>query len=349
MSLWAHRLFLALNSAVVIVLVNSLEVKDFSLPALQADAIQTYDLTHLPFDTNLLRRQSRSRSHFPFPKWPQWTDIVNTVKMSSTSRKKPFLWIHIHKAGGTFMCELARNAGEKIVMPADAACNWKGRDQYRDSGRAHISCEKRLSYFTKPANNFSWGQIEREFAEQDRCWDQFEYGTMLREPISLLLSEINYHPGCFMFGLPCGGGPKDPDGFLKSLEAVLEQPPEHGGTDQFPLWKFFDNIQIRLLAPALEVPPGKINATHLAQAKRTLGNLTVVRLEDMPTKSSTLSFFAKLGWSPDMFQYIGSPVNPSTHDFEFSEEQVSWLQQVNRWDMELWKSYAGGRHKDSVM
>merc|ERR1719197_479502 len=142
-----------------------------------------------------------------------------------------------------------------------------------------------------PRRNYSWAQIEREFSEADRCWDTFEFGTMLREPIGLLASEINYHPGCWLFGGPCGGGPKDPKAFLVELNETLAKGRDAAvgsyGNDQFPLWKYFDNIQTRLLAPALDVPPGQINSTHLALAKRGLRNFTVVtRLEDLPKTGS---------------------------------------------------------------
>jgi len=271
-----------------------------------------------------------------------------SAQYAKGDRRKPIVWIHVHKAGGTFMCMLAQLAGEKVVEPSDAACNWLWHDQYRDSGRAdrRPTCEGRAAYMNEVRRNYSWAQIEREFSEADRCWDFFDYGTMLREPIGLLESEINYHPGCWMFGGPCGGGPKDPKRFLVEFNETLEKgrdaAPGSYGYDQFPLWKYFDNIQTRLLAPALDVPPGQINATHLALAKRGLRNFSVVtRLEDLPKTGAKV--FAKLGWDPDMMGHIGEPVNSRDRNmdaFQFTTEETNWLRHVNRFDLALWEAYA---------
>eukprot|EP00928_Gymnodinium_smaydae_P096677 TRINITY_DN8589_c1_g6_i1.p1 TRINITY_DN8589_c1_g6~~TRINITY_DN8589_c1_g6_i1.p1 ORF type:complete len:401 (-),score=82.62 TRINITY_DN8589_c1_g6_i1:297-1499(-) len=225
-------------------------------------------------------------------------------KVASVKRSKPMLWIHVHKAGGTFMCSMATEAGERVVQPSDGACNWVGRDQYKDSGllREKVSCADRAAFFKSlgatgaggslgsggndvASSGYSWGQIEREFTKDDRCYGQFDYGVMLREPISLMHSEVNYHPGCWptwpAWLFPhCGSGPADPENFLKEFRAQLANPGDHGGNDQYPTWKFFDNYQIRLIVPALDVPPGGINATHLEAAKRILQRFRVVaRLE----------------------------------------------------------------------
>jgi len=363
---------------------NGIAVQDRQLQEEQQEetlgrAEVLYDLEHLPFETDLAgRAQDHLAAIKPDDTHPLWTSVANFWPFSSQkgsttetstdgsvvwakeapsqniSRPKPIMWIHIHKAGGTFMCALAKLAGEVVISPSDNACNWKGYDQYRNSGKKDKpSCEERAQHFEE--QNATWGQIEREFDHEDRCWESFDYGVTLREPLSLLQSEINYHPGCspcppgveglggcWLFGGPCGGGPSNPEKFLKQLNTTLTSPHKkaenEGGNDQFPLWKFFDNYQVRLLAPALNVTAGGINETHLEAARKTLSNFSaVVRLEDMPHTSSKL--FKALQWNKNMTKHVGDHVNPASGDFNFTEEQTAWLKDVNKWDVMLYESY----------
>jgi hypothetical protein len=334
----------------------------------KAYSSKEYDLADLPFNTDLRGRShvdevlrpgdlgkiaakaaqgllhgadgARGTGPFSSRKPQPHAAAQYTVK----NRTKPFIWLHIHKAGGTFMCMLAQLAGENVVEPSDSACNWLWHDQYRDSGSdGHITCADRSAYMNGPENQYTWGQVEREFSESDRCWDYFAFGIMLREPISLLESEMNYHPGCWLFGGPCGGGPQHPRAFLATLNETLakgrEAEPNSGGQNQFPQWKFFDNVQTRLLAPALEVPPGQINATHLALANRALKRFTIVtRLEDFPKTAPRV--FKQLGWNPGMVSHVGQPVNTNDHEFVFTDEEAAWLRHVNRYDVQLWETYA---------
>jgi len=314
-----------------------------------AEVDRQNDLSHLPFATDLIgmasqkSRQSQGLLEKAFPFLPfskSKQDASEKPSMpTGISKRKPFLWVHIHKAGGTFMCELAQLAGEAVVEPSDGACNWRGQDQYKDSGKERLSCDDRARYFNHPKRNATWGQIEREFSQSDRCWKKFNYGVMLREPISLLESEVNYHPGCWLFGGPCGEGPEKPDEFLSEFRNMLGNPFQHGGPDQFPLWKFFDNFQTRVLAPAMDVPAGKLNATHLHAAQKALKQFTVVaRLEDMPRHGSAI--FERMGWRKSMMQHIGEPVNPSPHDFHFNKQEKAWLRKVNQFDDQLYKTFA---------
>lgn len=313
-----------------------------------------YDLADLPFETDIYeiiqeKLEMLDANATPIEMevtsiWP-FNRRQSAAKMhpefDTTPRSRPLLWIHIHKAGGTFICAMAQLAGEKVTEPSDGACNWLWHDQYRDSGDVErISCKERSDYFRDPTRNYTWGQIEREFAEADRCWNEFDYGVMLREPVALLESEVNYHPSCWFLGKPCGGGPDDPADFLRTFKEMLASPSDIPDNDQYALWKYFDNIQVRLLAPALDVPAGKLNETHLNAAKESLAKFKIIaRLEDLPHVGPKV--FDKLGWSQKMMAHVGEPVNMNKngHDYIFSEDEVKWLRHVNRFDRALWEAY----------
>lgn len=304
-----------------------------------------HDLSGLPFATYIALDEVTSESTRNFTSGQNGGRPVfqrrplskrATRKMSAeyvVKRRTPMIWLHIHKAGGSLMCWLAQLAGERILEPSDGACNWLRHDAYLDSGKdkVKVSCDERVRQMHSQGS--TWSQIERELGDSDRCWDDFHYGVSLREPVALLESMVNYRPGKF------GGGPLNPDAFLHKLRQTLDQGQATHDSTQYPLWKYFDNIQTRLLAPCLEVPPGGINSTHVRRAKKTLAKFAIVsRLEDLPT--TALSVFSKLGWNPHMKRHIGESVNARDHGYIFTAKQANWLREVNRHDRELWEAYA---------
>lgn len=314
----------------------------------------------LPFNTDLkkdmmaLNQVTSQRFSFASGSWSSWFHSLQSdpsgghpvAEFVVTNRSKPLRWVHIHKAGGTFMCHMAYIAGETVVQPSDGACNWMGYDQYKDSGKRDelLPCKEQLAYFRQ--HNYTWGQLEREFAAADRCFDEFDYGVMLREPLSLMTSEMNYHPGCFLFGGPCGGGPVDPTDFLKQFRQQLRRKPlqDEVGDDQFPLWKFFDNVQTRILASALDVPPGGINESHAVAARRALEAFKVIaRLEDLPQYGQRM--FESLGWNSGMMRHVVEPVNAAptqptrTAKFRFDAQDARFLLELNKYDLALWQAY----------
>eukprot|EP00971_Amphidinium_carterae_P310043 6160974-Amphidinium_carterae.1 len=99
---------------------------------------------------------------------------------------------------------MASIAREKIVRP-QSNCNWKLHDGYHASGKRSIfaiSCKDRAEYYAK--NGYTYSQIERELWPSDECWEQFTYGVMLREPLALMKSEMNYRGQLYPED---GGGP----------------------------------------------------------------------------------------------------------------------------------------------
>jgi len=237
---------------------------------------------------------------------------------------RPILWLHIHKAGGTFMCQMAKLAGERIVQP-QGNCNWEEHDMWRNSGHSDggPSCAERKEYFEQ--GEYSWGQIERELFDTDQCPSYFKYGVMMREPMALMESMLNFQ--------------KDSEKiYVQSIKDALAGP--HIGSDDSQyseMWKFMDNFQVRLLARAFDVHAGGITTTHVTKAREALENIDFVyRLEDLPSKGAEL--IGKLGWSSALGSHIGQKVNPSTWAIRFSEEEAAMLKDLNKWDIALYNS-----------
>lgn len=238
--------------------------------------------------------------------------------------RKPYLWLHIHKAGGSFMCQMAGTAGEHIVDPNDN-CNWHGHDGYPDSGHPErgVTCEERVAHFRE--HGFTWGAIERELWPSDLCPDDFDYGVMLREPLALIISMMNFEPDV------------NREFYEDARAAVAERRPGEPG--QHEHWKIVDNYQTRLLANAWEVPAGQVNASHASAARAFLEEhfQVVQRLEDMPINGSSL--FQRLGWPDTMTELIQERVNPSEHIYALTDNETEWVRQLNVHDYALWESY----------
>jgi len=233
------------------------------------------------------------------------------------------------------MCSMAKKV-ERIVEP-NLNCNWKDHDSYLDSGtKFRPSCQARSSFFKK--NGFTYGQIERELWPADLCFDQFEYGTVLREPLDLMHSELNYR------AIYHGGMSKDE--LLQDFKRRIESdPPLLTDHTQMHEWKMLDNFQTRIFSNAMAVPAGQVGPDHLERARQVLSNFTAVaRVRDLKSDPSRNSFFDSLGWSQVALQgsvAAATPKNEVTKDrYDFAEQEKDWLRRLNQYDIALFQWYS---------
>lgn len=248
------------------------------------------------------------------------------------ARDHPLLWIHIHKAAGSYICHMAQVAGEDIVRP-NANCNLIGHDGYGDSGHPErtMTCQQRAQLFRR--RMWTFGAIERELYDKDLCFQQFDYGILLREPLDLMHSEMNYRAAqnAGTFG----------KGMVTALRMELAKPnPPPAGRQQWGPWKFFDNIQTRLLANALNVPAGQINESHLRIARARLAKFRLVaRVEDLRSSIRKKAIFTKLGWRRAHVFAPDKRINKVNVDrYHFTASEKAWLANVNKYDLQLYRS-----------
>jgi hypothetical protein len=250
------------------------------------------------------------------------------------SKTKPLVWVHLHKAGGTLMCQMAKK-NEHVVYPNEN-CNWKGHDSWKQSGPRYYkkTCADRARMFE--AGGFTYEQVEREMDDDELC-EEFRYGVMFREPLALMKSIVNFeiweqrHFDHTFLEVPA-----DLDMWLKS-KITMEAVPGN----QLTPWSWLDNFQTRVLANAFHVPAGKITEEHLGKARAFLQNhsFTVQILEDLPTSGHEL--FQKLGWNvpPSAFQHKVNAKPEETRPF--TDEEVEYLRGLNKFDYELYKGARG--------
>jgi hypothetical protein len=141
-------------------------------------------------------------------------DMINVASASKNSKQSskhriPF-FMHLHKAAGTTICELAeRNKKRAAGMGDDAAehlgfnCNLRGDDpghlglgvkgQESTYGQAEgkFSCEARANILQK--NSLQFTAIERWIFPAEICPSKFIYMTCFRDPISRIKSAVKFH------------------------------------------------------------------------------------------------------------------------------------------------------------
>lgn len=263
----------------------------------------------------------------PHPKmWPPETVTRSVPVLSSPT---PWLWFHVHKVSGSLMCLAAKLNRKKIVQP-NMNCNWNGVDGYHDSGKPKeeaTTCAQRNRYWEP--RRFNYGQIERELLPTDFC-EGYKYGTMLRDPLDLATSEINYRFTLYK------GMTKDEvlTEFMRQLNRTSTLPV---GTSQDPEWKFLDNFQTRLFANAFDVPAGGIKEEHVLRAKNTLKKFNIVaRMEDVTSFGGAKNLTKAMGWRVPINRM--NKVNVSPRKFEFTLDEREMLRKQNKHDYELYFS-----------
>ena len=97
--------------------------------------------------------------------------VAASAGAAAAPRHRPVVWVHLHKAAGTWMCTQAKRQREHVLSPEND-CNFQ--DTRIDGPAAtgtrakRLSCSQRRDAYRKL--KATWGQIEREVnAEDVRC------------------------------------------------------------------------------------------------------------------------------------------------------------------------------------
>jgi hypothetical protein len=105
----------------------------------------------------------------------------------------PVLWVHVHKAAGSLLCNLARQYGERIISPSKT-CNLEPGDGVQALGEAPDGMHCTQRFVLHQMQNATWAQLEREARAEDLACGQrsespaFLTGIALRSPVALMQS-----------------------------------------------------------------------------------------------------------------------------------------------------------------
>ena len=263
----------------------------------------------------------------------------------SGAAHKPAIFSHFHKSGGTTMCQLAQQNGERVTPHGN--CNLKNDSNWNAQPHEMLTCAERLKL--TDANNLTFQGVER-WMDDAFCDASYNYVTLMRDPLDRMISNAEYHktnaelalrwsrPGVSYFD------PMDGTGYIEDSTAS------------------YDNFYVRMLAgsDAFFLPAGAINRTHLALAKERIARFSAVLILDESFEANAEAQLGSvLGWSQfavncsskSNFQETWEYGNmcsgldePLTDDADkeaeeaalpFSDEQLDLLRERNALDYEL--------------
>lgn len=246
--------------------------------------------TMLPQNRHHLQRLEKNIG----PKTASTCSQRSKVKLppASTFRgERKVVHMHIHNAGGTFLCSKAGMMGE-FVMGWPCNCNLRnvyGRLTDGPFSRVvhnNATCADRQAEMDR--QNVSFSMIERwiEHGTGDWCGKKFVYTVTVRDPVErgATTTKVNFQnrSGAVL-------------SLLRRAEAT-RLPVRKGWLHSHAA---FDNTMIRLLngVEAMVLPIGGINKTHLQRAMHMLQKFDVVL--DLPniTRDHVQLTYA-LGWQP---------------------------------------------------
>uniref|UniRef100_A0A7S1QM46 Sulfotransferase family protein n=1 Tax=Alexandrium catenella TaxID=2925 RepID=A0A7S1QM46_ALECA len=268
------------------------------------------------------------------------------AKSASAAGRKPVMFVHVHKSGGSTMCHWATAVGERLD-PYGAWCatmrfaDFATPADYARSpgpGRETATCQERAQYFKKQA--LSWNVLEHELCRGDLCFDDFVYFTVLRETLDRIASQVNYE------------GPIDVDGVIRCIELSNASacPVSYRETGHARSWVFIDNLVVRMFGGcnATNAPPGRLTRAHLDAAVRNLDRFAaVIPLANLSSPRGQAAMDRVVGWHvpPDTEQFC-----QTDYAVVLTPVQAARLRELNRWDVELvgrylaaWEAAEGGR------
>lgn len=234
--------------------------------------------------------------------------------------RKPVLFMHFHKAGGTTMCQLATLNDELMPEGSESTnCNSIGDSNWFQTPGNVRSCDERRVMGV----NRSYMSLER-WIDNSICTDDLLYATTLRDPLDRIISNLNYEahkpdkvmewvkPGASQFNVSNVRG------------AVIDSSTAS-----------YDNFFVRTLAgpDAFMLPAGAMTRQHLDIAKKRLARFTVIvpldRFDDHSVQLSN-----GLGWNVTTVPSDG--YNHNAHEVnKFTDEQMAVLKKQNALDSEL--------------
>jgi hypothetical protein len=133
-----------------------------------------------------------------------------SVAHPNPKRSRPTFFMHLHKAAGTTLCELAvrngqRAAGMKGIGtkalgfncnllgddPGHLGLEVEGQESTYGQAEGKLSCKGRLEIMKRDRLVFS--AVERWLFPSDLCLNSFIYITCLRDPVKRIKSSIKFH------------------------------------------------------------------------------------------------------------------------------------------------------------
>mmetsp|Transcript_105871 Transcript_105871/g.284586 ORF Transcript_105871/g.284586 Transcript_105871/m.284586 type:complete len:250 (-) Transcript_105871:71-820(-) len=229
------------------------------------------------------------------------------------------MWVHIHKSMGTSVYSLSEMSGENVVRLSFNG-NWWPHDT-PDGSKKPINCGKRNYDFVW--SNAIWGQIENRHDDQGICHEDFNNGTLLRDPNECVISKASkeaYSEVETIASLSC-------------LEVVPATDARNEASPTKKHWKlrrFWDNFLVRTLGGE-EVWPLPAGGVTELRAQKVIERLSkfdaVLFVKDFEHKAYLES---AIGWNLE--HYDKAYKRLSDHVVELTTEQDAQVRRTNMFD-----------------
>ena len=292
------------------------------------------------------------------------TPLPSPVRQGGHSGRLPALFVHMHKSGGTAMCHLAHDNGERL------ASDWVRQNcNHPDEDIAHLqlgdstSCETRV----QRSANQTYQSVER-WLDHEFCPASLQYVTLLRDPLDRMVANFNFAKSKMWYASNLSSA----DVMQWTAPAAKEQQLMDASGQYVVRWASpaavhpakgqqlldasaaaFDNFYIRVLGgpDVYHLPAGAIQRKHLELAQARLANFSVVMIHENRTKhmhqltrrlgwaklkldcaqqEDNAHFPPELPWVREILCEQGASENP------FTDEQQEKLRRQNALDYELY-------------
>lgn len=215
-------------------------------------------------------------------------DIDRVVHLHQRGERLVY-YLHLHKCGGTSMCQEAQEHGERLPHP-HANCNARGDGVVRRRGpgglyNAGLTCQQRLQDLRR--YDVTYFQTENIFHLQNlECLHDLQLVVSLRKPISRAISHIRYERMFIRTGVQHF---RD-----ATFENDIREDPRHGSAT-------INNLYIRTLlgVEVYQLPLGGITREHLEQAKQVLKQFVVLILEQSEQNRQLMKCYADWKYPED--------------------------------------------------
>ena len=276
------------------------------------------------------------------------TPTCGAVRGGTSPRNRngrPVLYTHLHKAGGTCMCELAKLNKERFAH-AHVNCNMEPEDNWAPAAHdTAVTCARRtqLTLYER----LTWMAQER-WVDPEPC-DQLYHAITLRDPIDRMISNLLHT----RYRVELARKKGFPSSSMNSSAGYVMGCVAPNASCWHPKYYVemstaaYDNFFVRTLAGAgaFFLAAGALTSQHLATAKVVLRRYDVIMMLEKFDEDS-VQMRGLLGWTvtapevsaadentrSDHWEAVGMPTDDAV---PFSDEQLHTLLRVNKLDYEL--------------
>jgi len=225
------------------------------------------------------------------------------------------IFVNVHNGVGSLVCHEARL--REMVPEPEVNCGAEF-DSVKLLGQGKkVSCEERLHAYNKGFidNNKTFGMIERELNEDDLCFEDFQYGIALRDPLALAESMTNF---AHYKGKIGSSPPKD--SWQQHLQCLNGAPDDCKKlkSSETGLYRFYDNYLVRTLGgnEVFQKAPGMVTKEDVKMVIDRLEKFRVVQI--MNSGSEFAAFEQVMNW-PVASKREATAFAPRPHRFQMDD------------------------------